>query len=164
MDDYETREVVRRAIRDLVRRGGAEMVIRSGPAGRTEEPEPIAGLRAAAAVGYESRRLIGRYARQAREDGYSWQQVAVALGRDSDPSAIFGLLASDLGAGLVFPWTCPACGQGISDRGPEAGNLHDAEPGHRDGCGRVRAWETRGETDIDGLRGEARPGVACPLA
>ncbi len=35
--------------------------------------------------------------------------------------------------GPVFPWTCPACGQTVSDRGPCRGPRDD-ESGHTDGC------------------------------
>jgi hypothetical protein len=133
--DYEARELVRRAIREAVQRDGGEMILRSGPAGTTLEPEALAGIAAAAAIGHESRRLIGRYARQAREDGRTWADIARALGRDSDPAAVYRLLAVDLGSGLVFTWTCPACGGNVSDRGPEYSPEY-AEEGHMEDCAR----------------------------
>jgi hypothetical protein len=38
----------------------------------------------------------------------------------------------------VFTWTCPACGQMISDRGPVLMPAAD-EAGHADGCRRLAA-------------------------
>ncbi len=46
----------------------------------------------------------------------------------------------------VFWWTCPGCGQTITDRGPvTGGHPQDAEQGHGEGCAQlataVAAWD-----------------------
>lgn len=84
--------------------------------------------------------------RRARESGQSWAAIGGLLG--------FGALAAGGGATVadyafdytvgprtaaawfdtpVFIWACPACGQTISDRGPD-GCPADDEAGHVRGC------------------------------
>jgi alkylation response protein AidB-like acyl-CoA dehydrogenase len=149
------RDLIRNAVRSLAIETGAQMVdrpeLRGEPRGRTRpEPEPLAGITAASALAAAARGAIRDHVRYAREDGLSWAQVGPALGCDGDPAAAFLRVASDLGRGPVFAWTCPSCEATVIDHGPEYGPL-DAETGHADGCARlaetVRAWEDEGSDE-----------------
>ena len=127
-------------------------VIRGDPASGTKaEPEPLAGIRAATALGHAVSRVKADCARYAREDGVTWEQIGEALGFKPGPDlppvgeSAFRVLASDLGRGPSFAWTCMACGQTVIDYGPEAGHLSEQETGHAEGCERfaadLEAWQ-----------------------
>jgi hypothetical protein len=110
---------------------------------------PAAALRVARQVELAARAEVVVQVRRAREDGLSWAEVGGLLG--------FGPLAAGAGADVAgfafdyvtgprsaspwfapptFAWTCPACGQMISDRGPVLMPASD-EAGHAAGCQRL---------------------------
>src|SRR5689334_3971222 len=108
------RDLIRNAIRSLAIEAGARMVerpeLRGEPRGKTRpEPEPLAAITAASALAAAARGAIRDQARYAREDGLAWGQIGEALGQGDDPEAAFLRVASDLGRGPAFAWTCPAC-------------------------------------------------------
>ena len=122
--------------------------------------EPLAGRHAAAQFKLAARRLTLDYARQAREDGRSWQEIGIALGlgglEDSDitlADAAYSYASGTaaLGQRPAFAWVCPACRCTVMDRGPQAGHPSDCEEGHAEGCIRLAfatatwdaAWEDR---------------------
>jgi hypothetical protein len=162
MTDPDARRLIRNAIFDLTLGTGVvrRPVIRSDSAsGYRAEPEPLAGIRAATALGHAVGRAKADGARYAREDGETWEQIGEALGFKPGPDlppvseSAFRVLASDLGRGPSFAWTCPACGQRVIDYGPEEGP-NDSEQGHGDGCERfvatIEAWDAQWEDDSDG--------------
>lgn len=150
-DTVRVRHETGNAVRRLVRARGGEFsdrpLIRSDPAGRqVSEPEPLAGIAAAAAVEREARRLTLEYIRYAREDGLTWHAIGEAMGFADHPPrgmtsvaehafryAVPGHAAVDW-----FTWTCPKCRKLVRDYGPELAP-HDAELGHAEGCARFAA-------------------------
>lgn len=158
------RHEVLAAVQRLVREAGGQFVTRpmfssdpDGPAVR--DAEPIAGLGAARAAELAARRLARGYARAAREDGRTWQEIGAALGLlaggddgagDTIAEAAFSYAAGAAGTdydrsyGRSFAWRCRGCGGLVSDRGPFGGPVDD-EPGHADNCERhaadVAAWD-----------------------
>jgi len=93
------------------------------------------------------RRLVLDYARQARKEGHSWQEIGVALGFTAvaDSGASVADAAYDYAAGTIgfgrasFAWVCSACRSTVIDRSPQAGHPANTEEGHADGCGRLAA-------------------------
>jgi hypothetical protein len=163
---YETRHQIRRAVYELAKQAGDQMVtrqsVRGEPAFGTEQaPEPAAEIRIAVALAQEARRYCLYAIQRAREDGLTWHAVGEALGFADDPGAgmtsiaerAFQYAARDLGTGPSFMWRCPSCGNLVSDGGPEM-PLDDAERGHGDGCQRfaetVRAWDDQWKDDEHG--------------
>jgi hypothetical protein len=155
---HHARELIRNAVTTLCRETGARStlrpVIRSEPSGPQKyEPEPLAAITAARHLEHAARAAVRDHARTAREDGCTWTLIAEAMGYADRPSLAgtstadraFLALASDLGHGPAFTWTCPSCLGVIVDYGPEAGHPADQERGHADSCGRftetVRAYE-----------------------
>jgi hypothetical protein len=119
--------------------------------------EPAAGLRIARALEHAAVRVVGDYIRRARVDGVWWHEIGEALGLGPDAKergqalgeAAFEYAAgeSSLSGRASFGWTCPVCGQSVTDRGPYEPNPQDYEGGHVDGCERLavgvaacRAW------------------------
>ena len=166
MSDSEARQIIRSAIGTLCRAAGAQFtarpVIRSGPGGpAVPEPEPLAAIGAAAGLRYAAARAVSDHARNAREDGRTWAEIGGAMGFADRPGLrpapvaerAFLAVASDLGSGMGFTWTCPACLGVVTDRGPEAGGPPEAEHGHAGGCKRfaetVRAWDASWEDEND---------------
>lgn len=162
----EARREIQAAVRRTVTSAGGTMIQRQIFPGRPdltstfEEPEPLAGIRAAASLQFEAGQAISRAARYAREDGLTWQQIGEALypakpDRDDEPKSIraFNRLAPAVYAfdSPTFGWNCPDCGGRVSDYGPEAGHPADAERGHADDCKRlaqtVAEWDARWEED-----------------
>ena len=121
--------------------------------GTKAEPEPLAGIRAATALRNAASRAVSDCARYAREDGKSWTEIGAAMEPARDQYSAFLAVASHLGRGPSFAWTCPACGQTVIDYGPEEGP-NDSERGHGDGCERfvatIEAWDAQWEDDSDG--------------
>src|ERR1019366_8846879 len=115
-------------------------------------------IRAATALRHAASAAAADCARYAREDGKTWEQIGEALGFKPGPDlppvieSAFRVLASHLGSGPSFAWTCPACGQTVIDHGPEAGP-HDSEQGHGDGCEQfvatIEAWDRQWEDDSE---------------
>jgi hypothetical protein len=136
--------------RNCIRRSVAEM---TGNLGDPLSPysDPLKALGALIQLRVAVAGAEREAARKAREQGWSWGDIAGALGLDS-PEAAFRRFAYDLGEGLVFGWNCP-CGSLISDGGPEM-PLDDAERGHAEGCERfaetLAAWDARWKDDEDG--------------
>jgi hypothetical protein len=154
------------AVRRLVTSSGGRMVRRPmfrdrhDPERTVEEPEPLAGIRAAAALEHEARQVLAGCARYAREDGLSWEQIGEALlaapapGEPSRAVAAFDRLAwsYDQWQAPTFTWTCPSCLRQVLDHGPEAGgHPSETEEGHADGCARlaaaIDAWNAQWEDD-----------------
>jgi hypothetical protein len=157
--DFHVRHEARNVIYRIVQEAGGKMIMRSDAFGTTREPEPLAGIAAATALGHAVTRSVAGFARRAREDGKTWAEIGAALGAEADPetgtttgAAAFLVLASDLGSGSPsFGWSCPACGRTVLDYGPEMGHPEDQEQGHGGGCTRlaetVRAWRAEWEGD-----------------
>jgi hypothetical protein len=155
---FRIRTEARNAIARLVKDAGGQMVprplMRSEPGGPTaQEPEPLAGITAAAALEREARRRCLDSIRYAREDGLTWREIGLALSFTADPGpAVRAYEYANPGPEYAgwFTWSCPACGKLIRDHGPETGP-RDAEEGHAEGCtrlaGAVRAWDAQWEED-----------------
>ncbi len=116
--------------------------------------EPLAGVRAALFVSRAATGQIREYAEQARGAGVSWQQLGEVLGLVEEATqhdtplgeAAWSFVIEGIRPGqdhdyrryryqLSARWTCGACGERITDRGP-------AEPGwedHADNCSRLAA-------------------------
>jgi hypothetical protein len=136
----EPRDLIRNAIFALGAGTVKRPVVRGKPrTGMHPHPEPLAGIRAACALRHAASRAIADLARYAREDGRSWAEIGAAMEPVHDEYSAFGSVASQLGRGYSFAWTCPACGQVVLDYGPESGAPEDAEQGHGGGCTRFAA-------------------------
>jgi hypothetical protein len=106
------------------------------------EQEPIAGLEAAQALEKAAHAMTGHLIRIARQAGRTWQQIGEALDLDTETASYNGSLALaaynfalgyQAGPGTkTFDWTCLACEQLVTDRGPAAFPV--GEQGHSDGC------------------------------
>ena len=163
----DARSEAREAVRRLVTESGGGMIrrrmFRDRPSGdwTKDEPEPLAGIRAALSLEYAAREAAANSARYAREDGLSWAEIGEAFFPADPPPdahskahAAFDRLswAYDRWQAPSFTWTCPACLQLISDHGPETG-MHPSEDeeGHAEGCARlaaaVAAWKAHWEDD-----------------
>jgi hypothetical protein len=111
--------------------------------------EPAAGLRIARALEHAAARVARDYIRHARRTEVSWHEIGAALGLGPDANergqalgeAAFGYAAGESGLPwrASFGWTCPACGQSVTDRGPYEPNPEDNQDGHADGCARLAA-------------------------
>lgn len=135
--------------RELVRNAVVTLCRESGGTG------PLAAITAARHLEWEAREAVRAHARTAREDGESWTDIGEALGFANDPEPgmtsvaerAFLRVASDLGRGPCFAWTCPQCREMVIDYGPETGNPADTEQGHTEGCARlaetVAAWDAQ---------------------
>ena len=153
-----------RAIRDLARERGAELITRPNFPGsrmRVHDLEPLTGARAGRDIELASRRAARDFIRQAREAGHGWEQIGHALGlspnADADQAGLTVAEATYTYAagnphtdtairyGRSFVWRCLSCDQAISDRGLIAGPA-DNEIGHADNCDRLAAavaeWDT----------------------
>ena len=95
----------------------------------------------------EARRGFARAVVEARADGHSWEQIVrhvPGLGPaygDEAAEKLFEMVSvpgSRFGGDHVS-WRCGDCDGLVLDRGPDAGHPVDAEPGHREGCGRLAA-------------------------
>jgi hypothetical protein len=130
-------------------------VIHGNPASGTMlQPEPLAGIRAAMALGHAARRAVSDCARYGREDGLTWTQIGAAMVPAHDEYSAFLAVASELGRGPSFAWTCGSCGQVVTDSGPEAGgHPEDQEQRHSETCERfvaaIVAHEAQLEADDD---------------
>lgn len=148
------------AARHQVRRAVTEMTGGTGDP-RSAVHDPLAALRALTSLRGEAVRAEREAARRAREDGRLWSQIGEAMGFADDPAPgmtsvaehAFLAVASDLGSGPSFAWTCLSCLQVVIDYGPETGSPADAEHGHAEGCERLaemaRAWDASWEDEDD---------------
>jgi hypothetical protein len=147
----EPRDLIARDIFALGAEAVRRPVIHGDPeSGTMIQPEPLAGIRAATALRHAASRAVADCARYAREDGKTWAQIGAAMQPAHDEYAAFLAVASQLGRGPSFAWTCGECGQTVIDYGPEAGSPEDQETGHGEGCTRLaaeiaaRIWEEGG--------------------
>ena len=143
------------AVLSIAQRAGVPVVTRPVWPGVSSEmtaaAEPSAGIRIAVTLRDAAERVTRDYIRWAREAGLSWQETAAALDLGAGAKergqalseAAFGY-ATGGGPGdgdwrPWFAWTCQACGQHITDRGPYKGHPQDRESGHAGGCERLAA-------------------------
>ena len=94
----------------------------------------------------EARRGFGQAVAEARAEGFTWEHIAGSvpgLARHGAEAAemLFELVAvPGTGANVAhLSWRCGDCDGMVLDRGPYGGHPADAEPGHRDTCGRLAA-------------------------
>jgi hypothetical protein len=154
----------------IAKASGAEIRERPswpGASSTTRYAEPLAGLRAAQTVQHAAGRVAGEYMKDARAEGIGWREIGEALGLadDGERSGYDLAVAAyehvtgepDRSWERSFYYTCPACEQGISDRGPYESHPQDNERGHGDGCTRlaaaVGAWQA--ERDAEDAEWEA---------
>lgn len=151
----EGRRAVEAAILRMARAAGAQIHQRPawpGAAACTiSYVAPAAGMRYTQMLIGAARNAEHSYIRYAREQGLTWQQVGEALNLAAvaeERGASLGEAAfehaTDAGHArpfdtLTFYWTCPSCGQRVSDRGPYNGHPADCEHGHGDRCERFAA-------------------------
>jgi hypothetical protein len=97
--------------------------------------------------------MIEDYAKYARVEGASWQEIGEALRLAADEAGrsvaelayeqIVGV--PDLWSQTSMYWSCPACGRNVTDRGPYDSHPLDNEHGHSEDCSRmaaaVAAWQ-----------------------
>jgi hypothetical protein len=122
---------LRRHVQSMATAAGAATIERPvwpGSLSTTTYAEPLAGLREAVTLQGSAGRVIEDYARYARTEGASWQEIGEALGvgeeaKERQRSAaelayeqIVGI--PDLWSQANMYWPCPACGQTVTDRGP----------------------------------------------
>jgi len=148
----------RSAVIRLAEADGAQIQERPvwpGAASTIHYAEPLAGIRAAQILERTAARVIGDYVRHAREAGIGWREIGEALGlAEHGERTGYDLAVAayehaagtpDLWNHVSFSYTCPACAQAISDRGPYESHPEDNEQGHADGCARlaadVAAWQ-----------------------
>lgn len=120
---------------------------------RPSVDDALAGLGAARLVQRVAEAAIADYAVEARTAGWTWAEIGAALditGGDW-PGAVaeraFDRIAGGGGDGRSrssVRWTCPSCGERITDSGPFTSHPADIESGHADRCVRyaadVAAW------------------------
>jgi hypothetical protein len=128
--------------------------------------EPIAALEAARELERAARAEQVDYIRLAREAGRSWHEIgealdlhwnAVANKETIDDEAYSYALRDDPRPGRrTFAWTCPACRELISDKGPWP-ELPEREEGHQTGCPRraaeLAAWQSYRAGPAEGRAG-----------
>jgi hypothetical protein len=112
------------------------------------EPDPIATLEAAHELERAAHRIAADSIRRSREAGRSWYEIGQALDLHSSAVAnklpiaeeAYGEAVSyDYGSrSLTFTWTCPACSELVTDRGPFP-EVPDRERGHSANCARWTA-------------------------
>jgi hypothetical protein len=129
--------------------------------------EPVAALEAARELERAARAEQVAYIRLAREAGRSWHEIgealdlhwnAVANNEAIDDEAYSYALRDDPRPGRrTFGWTCPACRELISDRGPWP-ELPEREDGHQADCPRraaeLAAWQSYRARSAEGQAGE----------
>jgi hypothetical protein len=160
--EYAARTEAKNAAHRLARGTGARIITRPvypGADTTTRDVEPVPGLRAARDLEHAVRRLTLDYVRQARETGYSWHHIGVALGLtpggdyegETIAEAAFTYAAGPINPrhgrtyNRVISWTCTTCGNAISDHGLADGPADD-EHGHDPDCQRlartIADWNT----------------------
>jgi hypothetical protein len=138
-----------------------ERPVGPGSISTTRYAEPLAGLRATQTVQHAAGRVAGDYVKHARVEGIGWREIGEALGLAGDGERTAYDLAvaayehmtgePDLFRERSFHYTCLACEQGISDRGPYESHPEDNERGHGEGCTRlaaaVAAWQAQRDAE-----------------
>lgn len=107
------------------------------------------GIKAARLASGIAHQTMLSYARKARGEGVSWEDLAESLGVKADADQ-YGKRAGEKAFELVsgydersymspsVSWDCTSCGAWIKDRGPYNGHPDDDEEGHADSCDRHR--------------------------
>jgi hypothetical protein len=149
-------DAARTALIGLARDRGAQFITRQAFGGSdltVRDLDPLTGARAARDIERGARHAAREYIRAARQAGHGWDQIGQALDVVPDGDAdqagqTVAEAAYTYAAGRPDPeapwqprsflWTCRACDQAISDRGPIAGPA-DNEPGHTERCPRLAA-------------------------
>jgi hypothetical protein len=116
--------------------------------------DPLAGVRAALLARDVAVAEMRAYAELARGAGWSWDDVAEALGieatEDGEPrdEQAYLLLIEGRPSPWIQPswrhrptarWTCTSCGRRITDHGPFERHPDDVERGHVESCARRAA-------------------------
>lgn len=116
------------------------------------------GIRYALMIRNEAFNQLHSYMRHAREEGTGWREIGEALGlaevatqdgRSLAEMAFEYVVDAEHARPfdrLAFYWTCAACGQTVTDRGPYESHPVDNEEGHADGCGWMAAAVAEHET------------------
>ncbi len=141
---------LRRHVQAMATAAGAPAIERPawpGSLSTTTYAEPLAGLREAVSLRSSAERVIEDYAKYARVEGVSWREIGEALGLAADEAGrsvaelayeqVVG--QPDLWSQVNMYWTCPACGQNVTDRGPYDSHPLDNEHGHAEDCSRMAA-------------------------
>jgi hypothetical protein len=143
------------AVLSIAQQAGVPIMIRPVWPGASSEmttaAEPSAGIRIAVTLRKAAERVTRDYIRWAREAGLSWHETAAALdlgagAKERGQALSEAAFEYATGGGTgdwdwppSFAWTCQACGQHITDRGPYKGHPEDRESGHAGGCERLAA-------------------------
>ena len=120
---------------------------------RTTEPvmDPAAAIRMSLMLRGAVDQQLHTYLRRARQAGLSWAQIGEALnlreyGEERGVSLAEAAYEYATDAEhtrpfdrLSFYWKCPACGAGVTDRGPYNTHPLDNEEGHAETCTRIAA-------------------------
>ena len=128
-------------------RGGLDRIRRDMLAGHDDA---LARVELERRLEFEARRGFGQAVAEARAEGFTWERIAArvpGLARHGAEAAevLFELVAVP-GAGANgdhLSWRCGDCDGMVLDRGPYGGHPTDAEPGHREECGRLAAEASR---------------------
>lgn len=124
---------------------GADTVQRpAGNGAHFSDVDALAGLQAARFIADHARGYARDYARYARGNGASWDDVAGALGYSTDDDAreldAFDYVkGTGTYAGDSVGWRCWTCTGLVNDYGPHAGHPDDTERGHAPDCARHAA-------------------------
>lgn len=126
---------------------------------RSAVHDPLAALRALAALRPALSLAELDAARRAREDGCTWAQIGEALAvpvgdGQSLAEAAFETVGWARGWVRDFPFTCGSCGQPVQDHGPYSADPSDCERGHAEGCERfaaeIREYDAQWQENADG--------------
>lgn len=112
----------------------------------TDWRDGITAARLASGIAHQT---MLNYARKARGEGVSWEDLAESLGVKADADQ-YGKRAAEKAFELVagydersymsptVNWDCSSCGAWIKDHGPYNGHPSDDEEGHAESCERQR--------------------------
>jgi hypothetical protein len=149
----EANIVVRGALNRMGRAAGAaftEQPIFEGARTTEQVMDPAASIRMGLMLRNAVDLQLHTSIRRARAAGLSWAQIGDALGLEADQARGISLAevayeyATDAEHArpfdrLSFYYTCAACGQHVTDRGPYEAHPLDNEEGHADSCTRMAA-------------------------
>ncbi len=153
---------VRSSALRLAEAGGAQIreeFVCPGAVTKIRYSEPLQGIQAARIVQRAADRVHDEYVRHARAEGIGWQQIGDAMGlaEGSRRGYVLAVAAYEQVTGAshlpafqdpVFYYTCLACHEGITDRGPYESHPQDNEHGHAGHCphltAEVAAWQAIG--------------------
>jgi hypothetical protein len=129
-----------------------------GSLSKTRYAEPLAAIGASLTMEGFARQVKHQSAKRAREAGITWLAIGEVIKGELTGDDLDGYTLAvrayeyftgppDIWHQPIFSWTCPACGQHVSDRGPYEGNPLDNEQGHAEDCtslaAEVTAWDAR---------------------